>query len=172
LTFLSFDILIISLFDIFIFRHFTFGQSRENLSNGDVTQDPVTISIVAVDFYEKLFEKPDNIIRPHSHTHAPWPVWDNYEETLFPVYLEVIEIINHRNKKKSCDADSLCNYMFSFLPISYWYLLLQTLNWSFLEARLPSAWKDLKMLLLAKKEAIYPPSLTRPISLLDIYFKN
>jgi hypothetical protein len=165
--------LIISLFDIFIFRHFTFGQSRENLSNGDVTQDPVTMSIVAVDFYEKLFEKPDNIIRSHSHTNGPWLVWDNYEEKITPVYLEeVLEIVNHRNKKKSCDADSLCNYMFNFLSISYWCLWLQTFNCSFSEARLPLAWKDLKMLLLAKKEVICPPSLTRPISLLDIYFKN
>ncbi|CAF3328732.1 unnamed protein product [Rotaria sp. Silwood2] len=32
---------------------------------------------------------------------------------------------------------------------------------------LPSAWKDTRMILLAKKDSICPPSLTRPISLLD-----
>jgi len=61
--------------------------------------------------------------------------------------------------------------MFNFLSIQYWCLLLKTLNLSFSEARLPSAWKDMRMLLLAKKEAICPPSATRPISLLDIFLK-
>ena len=61
--------------------------------------------------------------------------------------------------------------MFNFLSPGYWSLLLQVFNHSFQSAVLPKAWKDTRMILLAKKESICPPSLTRPISLIDPFLK-
>ncbi|CAM4848591.1 unnamed protein product, partial [Rotaria magnacalcarata] len=40
------------------------------------------------------------------------------------------------------------------------------------ESVLPSAWKDTRMILLAKTDSICLPSLTRPISLLDSFAEN
>ncbi|CAF4194111.1 unnamed protein product, partial [Rotaria magnacalcarata] len=50
-------------------------------------------------------------------------------------------------------------------------LLLKLYNYSFQNSILPSAWKDTRIILLAKKEHICPPSLTHPISLLDSFQK-
>ncbi|CAF4439069.1 unnamed protein product [Rotaria sp. Silwood2] len=61
--------------------------------------------------------------------------------------------------------------MFTFLDLNYWSLLLKLYNYSFQKSVLPSAWKDTRMILLAKKDSICPPSLTRPISLLDSFQK-
>ena len=141
------------------------------LPDGNVTKDPINMSLMAADYYEKVFEVPENIMRPHPYTDAPWPYWDNYEEKIPAVFLEVLEIVQSLKKKKSCDAHGLCNFMFNFLPIPYWCLLLKTFNWSFEEAYMPAAWKEVRILLLAKKDSICAPSLTRPISLLDIFLK-
>lgn len=61
--------------------------------------------------------------------------------------------------------------MFNFLDLNYWSLLLKLFNHSFLTASMPIAWKDNRMILLAKQESICPPSLTRPISLIDSFLK-
>ena len=61
--------------------------------------------------------------------------------------------------------------MFDFLDLSHWSLLLKLYNFSFRTAILPSAWKDTRMILLAKKESICLPSATRPISLIDSFLK-
>ncbi|CAF1507255.1 unnamed protein product, partial [Rotaria magnacalcarata] len=50
-------------------------------------------------------------------------------------------------------------------------LLLKLYNYSFQNSILPSAWKDTRIILLAKKDHICPPSLTRPICLLDSFQK-
>ena len=93
--------------------------------DGSIIKDPTSMAEVGAEYYEKFFEKSENIVRPHSYTDAPWPDWDNYEEKISEVYLEeVLETVHIRKKKKSCDAHGLCNYMFNFLPISYWCLLL------------------------------------------------
>ena len=130
------------------------------------------MAAAGAEYYEKFFEKPENIVRPHPYTDAPWPDWDNYVEEIPEVYLEeVLETDHIRKKKKSCDAYGLCNYMFNFLPIQYSGLLLKTFNRSFDEAFMPNAWNDIRILLLAKKESLCTPASTRPISSLDIFLK-
>ena len=61
--------------------------------------------------------------------------------------------------------------MFDFLDLSHWSLLLKLYNFSFRTAILPSAWKDTRMILLAKKESICLPSATRLNSLIDSFLK-
>ena len=144
------------------------------LQDGSITKDPISMAAAGAEYYEKFLEKPQNITRPHPYTRTdtPWSDWDNYEENIPTVYLdEVLEVNQTRKKKESCDAHGLCNYLFNFLPIPYWCLLLKTFNRSFEEAYMPDAWKDIRILLLAKKESICAPALTRPISLLDIFLK-
>ena len=61
--------------------------------------------------------------------------------------------------------------MLSFLDQRHWSLFLKLFNHSFKTAFLPKAWKDTRMILLAKKESICLPSLTRPISLIHSFLK-
>ncbi|CAF3368748.1 unnamed protein product, partial [Rotaria socialis] len=83
----------------------------------------------------------------------------------------LINTVLAKKKKKSLDAHGISNYMFNFLDLNYWSLLLKLYNHSFQKSVLPSAWKDTRMILLAKKDSICLPSLTRPISLLDSFQK-
>jgi hypothetical protein len=117
------------------------------------------------------FKKPD-IIRPHPYTDSPLIEFDNAEEIIPEVTIEeLIETIQMKRKKKSVDAHGISNFMFNFLSSSHWSFLLQLYNMSFQKAILPNAWKDTRMILLAKKESICPPASTRPISLLDVFQK-
>ena len=56
-------------------------------------------------------------------------------------------------------------------PPQYWILFVQLFNKSFDSCFLPSSWKDVRIILLAKKESICAVANTRPISLLDIFLK-
>jgi hypothetical protein len=62
--------------------------------------------------------------------------------------------------------------MFNYIAPSNWSALLNLYNLSFQTAILPTAWKDTRIILLAKKESICSPSSTRPISLIDIFLKT
>ena len=43
------------------------------LPDGSITKDPTIMATVGAKYYEKFFEKPENIIRPHPYTDVPWP---------------------------------------------------------------------------------------------------
>ncbi|CAF2006990.1 unnamed protein product [Rotaria magnacalcarata] len=142
------------------------------LPDRSISKNPETMTNIAANYYEDFFKKHENIIKPHPYTDAPWQIWENEDEAIPEVEtLELIDIVNKRSKKRSCDAHGLSNFMFRFLPSSYWSLLKNIYNWSFSTAITPSAWKDVRMLLLAKKDPICTPSATRPISLLDVFLK-
>lgn len=142
------------------------------LPNGSTIKDAQSMATEAVNYYENFFRKHENIIRPHPYTDAPFPLWENFNEEIPQVGIEeVIDIVINRSSKKSCDAHGLCNFMFRFLPLPYWSLLTKIFNLSLSKAIMPTAWKDVRMLLLAKKDSICWPSATRPISLLDIFLK-
>ena len=139
---------------------------------GDAVKDSGRMAEMAADFYENLFRKSDNIVRPHPYVDAPWTEFDNRREPIPDVTLEELrETVQARKKKKSRDANGLCNFMFSFIHQSHWSLLLLLFNRSFSMACMPTAWKDTRILLLAKKESICLPAQTRPISLLDSFQK-
>jgi hypothetical protein len=136
-------------------------------SSGQIIKDSERMCDVAVDYYETFFKKSD-IIRPHPYTDAPPIEFDNNEEIIPEVTLEeLINTIQAKRKKKSLDAQGISNFMFNYLDLSHWSLLVKVFNNSFQNFIFPSVWKETRMILLAKKESICQPSLTRPISLVD-----
>ena len=140
-------------------------------SSGQVIKESERMCEVAADYYEDFFKR-SNIVRPHPYTDSPPIEYDNNKEVIPEVTLdELINTVLAKKKKKSLDAHGISNYMFNFLDLSYWSLLLKLYNLSFQKSILPTAWKDTRIILLAKKESICPPSLTRPISLLDSFQK-
>ena len=134
-------------------------------SSGEIVKDPHKMCDQAADFYENLFRKTDNIIRPHPYVDAALLDYDNKNDPIPEVSIEeLIETVDCMKKKKSLDAHGLSSFMFSFLHDSHWLFLLYLYIFSFSSCVLPRAWKDTRILLLAKKDSVCPPSLTRPIS--------
>ena len=142
------------------------------LPNNEITQDPAVMCEAAADYYEDFFKEPTDIYHPHPYTDAPEVEWENFDETIpIAILNEVLNIVHTHKKKRSCDAHGLSNLMFNALPAAYWSLLLKIFNLSLSKAFVPVKWKETRMLLLAKKDSICKPALTRPISLLDVFLK-
>ncbi|CAF1480874.1 unnamed protein product, partial [Adineta steineri] len=142
------------------------------VSSGAIVNDSIGMCDIAADFYEDFFRRSDNIVRPHPYVDAPLLDFDNKDDPIPEVSLdELLQEVDSLKKKKSLDAHGLSNYMFNFLHSSHWSFLLHLYNLSFSSAILPVAWKDTRILLLAKKDSICSPALTRPISLLDCFQK-
>ncbi|CAF0906163.1 unnamed protein product [Adineta steineri] len=140
-------------------------------SSGKANKDPVLMCEVAADYYENFFRKSE-IIRPHPYTDSPFLHHENVDELIPEVTLEeLIYTVQVKRKKKSVDAHGICNYMFNFLDLTHWSLFLTLFNHSFKNTILPDAWKETRMILIAKKESICSPALTRPISLIDSFLK-
>jgi hypothetical protein len=112
---------------------------------------------LAADFYENFFKKSD-IVRPHPYTDSPLIDYDNVSESIPEVTLdELLLTVQAKRKKKSLDAHGISNFMFNFLDLCHWSLFLKLFNHSFQTAVLPRAWKDTRVILLAKKESICLP---------------
>ncbi|CAF4326339.1 unnamed protein product, partial [Adineta steineri] len=142
------------------------------VSSGAIVNDSIGMCDIAADFYEDFFRRSDNIVRPHPYVDAPLLDFDNKDDPIPEVSLdELLQEVDSIKKKKSLDAHGLSNYMFNSLHSSHWSFLLHLYNLSFSSAVLPVAWKDTRILLLAKKDSICSPALTRPISLLDCFQK-
>ncbi|CAF3804835.1 unnamed protein product [Rotaria sp. Silwood1] len=140
-------------------------------TSGEIIRENEQMCELAADYYESFF-KSSNIIRPHPYTDSPPVMFDNMDNIIPEVTLdELMTSIHSKRKKKSLDAHGIANFMFNFLHFDHWSLLLKLYNYSFQNSILPSAWKDTRIILLAKKEHVCPPSLTRPISLLDSFQK-
>jgi len=139
--------------------------------NGDIVRDNVKMADMAADHYKQLYSAP-NVFRPHPYVDAPPVAWDNEDEPIPPTtFEEVIKVVNSRDKKFSCDAHGLSSFLFKFLPPQYWFLFVQLFNMSFKLGFFPTLWKDVRIILLAKKDPICQVSNTRPISLLDVFLK-
>jgi hypothetical protein len=80
-------------------------------------------------------------------------------------------ILATRKKKRSCDVHGLSPFLLDQIPRHFWHLLVGLYNHSFTTCFFPKKFKEVRMILLAKKEAICPPDQTRPISLLDSFLK-
>ena len=138
---------------------------------GNIIREPEIMCEVAATFYEDFF-KQQEVVRPHPYTDSPLFDFDNEEETIPEVTLEeLLEAVHAKRKEKSLDAHGISNFMFNFLAPSNWSLPLELYNLSFQKAILSVAWKDTRMILLAKKESICARSTTRRISLLDMFQK-
>jgi hypothetical protein len=139
--------------------------------SGQVSFDNGRMCDVAADYYESFFKR-SSIVRPHPYTDSPPLEFDNKDEKIMDVTCEeLINTILLIRKKKSLDAHGISSFMFNHLDRNHWSLFVDLFNLSFHESVLPGAWKETRMILLAKKESICPPSLTRPISLVDFFQK-
>jgi hypothetical protein len=120
-------------------------------------------------YYEKLFEAPV-VVRPHPYVDALPLRWDN-EADLIPwvTYPEVLRVLRTRKKKQSLDIHGLFPMLLNKISRNYWHLLIQLYNYSFTNGYIPKKFKEVRMIPLAKKDAICAPNQTRPISLLDSF---
>ena len=142
------------------------------LPDGRVVRDPALMVEMAANHYEEMLKEPNEFIRPHPLIDNPANDLNPFEEEIPSISIEeTLEVIKKCKKKKSCDAHGLSSYLFNFLPESYWSTMVKIFNNSFATATLPVAWKEARIVILAKKESICAPSETRPISLLDVFLK-
>ena len=142
-----------------------------SLLNGEIVKDPQTMANTAADYYEKLFEAPV-VVRPHPYVDAPPIQWDNMLNPIPPVtYPEVLNLLRTRKKKQSLDIHGLSPLILDKIPRNYWHHLVQLYNFSFTQSYITKKFKEVRMILLAKKNAICTPDQTRPISLLDSFLK-
>ena len=141
------------------------------LPDGEVIKDPQTMANMAAEYYEKLFEAPV-VIRPHPYVDAPPIKWDNDSDMIPRVtYPEILGVLRTRKKKQSLDIHGLSPFILDKIPHNYWHLLVQLYNYSFMNSVIPKKFKEVRMVLLAKKDTICAPDQTRPISLLDSFLK-
>ena len=139
--------------------------------NGVTIKDPQALADKAAEYYEKLFEAPV-VMRPHPYVDAPTTVWDNDDDQIPPTnYQEVLTILRTRKKKQSVDIHGLSPFILDKIPRIYWHLFVQLYNYSFACGHIPKKFKEVRIILLAKKNAICTPIETRPISLLDSFMK-
>ena len=118
-------------------------------SYGESTKDTQIIANLTADYYEQLFEEP-TVIRPHPYVDTLTLDFDN-SSNLIPLvtYPEVLRVLVGREKKRSRDSHQLSPFLLGNI-------------WAFFRSDVQS---------LAKKDAIYTPDLTHPISLLDSFLK-
>ncbi|CAF4597479.1 unnamed protein product, partial [Rotaria sp. Silwood2] len=153
------------------FRHISSSLRGFVTPSGEIMKDPQDMSNIAADYYERLFEAPV-VMRPHPYIDAPPIMWDNASDPIPMVtYPEIINILNSRKKKRSLDIHGLSPLILEKIPRNYWHLLAQLYNYSFTESSIPKKFKEVRMVLLAKKNAVCTPDQTRPISLLDSFLK-
>ncbi|CAF3062969.1 unnamed protein product [Rotaria sp. Silwood2] len=155
-------------------RHFRQVSSslRGFLSpGGEIIKDSQIMANMAADHYERLFEAPV-VIRPHPYVDAPPVQWENAADHIPKVtYPEILNILRSRKKKQSLDIHGLSPFILDKIPQNYWHLLVQLYNYSFTEGYILKKFKEVRMILLAKKNAVCSPDQTRPISLLDSFLK-
>ncbi|CAF3391072.1 unnamed protein product [Rotaria socialis] len=126
---------------------------------------------MAADHYEGLFEAPV-VMRPHPYVDAPLVQWENAADLIPMVtYPEILNILRSRKKKQSLDIHGLSPFILDKIPQNYWHLLVKLYNYSFTEGYILKKFKEVRMILLAKKNAACTPDQTRPISLLDSFLK-
>ncbi|CAF5149268.1 unnamed protein product, partial [Rotaria magnacalcarata] len=155
-------------------RHFRQVSSslRGFLSpSGEIIKDSQIMADMAADHYEGLFETPV-VMRPHPYVDAPPVQWENAAEPIPMVtYPEILNILRSRKKKQSLDIHGLSPFILDKIAQNYWHLLVQLYNYSFTEGYILKKFKEVRMILLAKKDAVCTPDQTRPISLLDSFLK-
>ncbi|CAF4533670.1 unnamed protein product [Rotaria socialis] len=153
------------------FRHVSSSLRGFETPNGEVTKDPQVTANTAADYYEKLFQAPI-VMRPHPYVDTPSTLWENASNGIPCVtYPEIINILRSRKKKQSLDIHGLSPFLLDKIPRHYWFLLAQLYNYSFTESYIVKKFKEVRMVLLAKKSAICVPDQTRPISLLYSFLK-
>ena len=155
-------------------RHFRMVSSSLKgffLPNGETIKEPQLMTDRAADYYETLFKEPV-VIRPHPYVDTSLVHWDNEMEKIpLVTYPEVLGVLRTRKKKQSLDIHGLSPYILDKIPRNYWHMFVNLYNESFSKDYIMRKFKEVRMVLLAKKNAICTPDQTRPISLLDSFLK-
>jgi len=139
--------------------------------SGKVIRDERLMVEAAADYYEQLFKDPE-VYRPHPYVDSQPPTSINDEQQIPPVtYPELIKVLKGKKRKSSCDAHGMSPLLLSHIPNNYWHLIIPLFNLSLSTSYMPAKWKDVRMVILAKKSPICASNETRPISLLDSIFK-
>ncbi|CAF4591552.1 unnamed protein product [Rotaria socialis] len=126
---------------------------------------------MTADHYERLFEAPV-VMRPHPYVDAPPVQWKNAAEPIPMVtYPEIVNILRSKKKEKCLDIHELSPFILDKIPQNYWHLLVQLYHCSFTEGYILKKFKEVRMIFLAKKNAVCSPDQTRSISLLDSFLK-
>ncbi|CAF3066271.1 unnamed protein product [Rotaria socialis] len=137
----------------------------------EIIKDSQIMTNMTADHYERLFEAPV-VIRPHPYVDGPPVQWKNAAEPIPTVtYPEIVNILRSRKKEKCLDIHGLSPFILDKIPQNYWHLLAQLHNYSFTEGYILKKFKEVRMIFLAKKNAVCSPDQTRPISLLDSFLK-
>ncbi|CAF3324358.1 unnamed protein product [Rotaria sp. Silwood2] len=155
-------------------RHFQASSSSLRgflLPGGEIIKDPQAMVDTAATYYETLFEAPV-VVRPHPYVDAPIVEDVNRSEPISIVtYPEVLNVLRSRKKKQSLDIHGLSPFLLDKIPKNYWHIFIKLYNDSFANGYILKKFKEVRMILLAKKNAICAPDQTRPISLLDSFLK-
>ncbi|CAF1593508.1 unnamed protein product, partial [Rotaria magnacalcarata] len=155
-------------------RHFRTTSSSLRgfiLPNDEIIKEPQAMVDTAADYYETLFEAPV-VIRPHPYVDAPNTQCVNVSEPIpLVTYPEVLNVLRTRKKKQSLYIHGLSPFMLDKIPKNYWHLFIKLYNDSFTNGYVLKKFKEARMVLLAKKNAICASDQTRPISLLDSFLK-
>lgn len=139
--------------------------------DGAIVKDPEAMGKMAAEHYTSVFAQPE-VVRPHPYTDSPMLPTSETEGSIPTVSLtELVEVVRKNKQKRSKDAHGISAHSVKFLHESHWDLMLGIYNRSFRDAVLPTAWKDSRILLLAKKNHICEVNQTRAISLLDTFQK-
>lgn len=153
------------------FRSASSGLRGFTLPNGKITKDPAEMVEVAAKHYEVLFDEPV-VVRPHPYVDTEILAFTNHLDAIPHVtYPEVVKVLVGRTKKKSLDCHGVSPMLLGKMPNMYWHLMVKLYNYSFSQLFMPARFKDVRMVLLAKKDPICTPDLTRPIALLDSFLK-
>ena len=123
-------------------------------SDDKIIKDNETMLSMAASHYEELFQESE-VYRPHPYVDGPNVTWDNFEEKISPItFPELLKVVAEVKKKQSTDAHGIFPYMLKFLPNNYFLPILKIFNESFAKFSGSSYRKQMKMELLAKKNAI------------------
>ena len=125
----------------------------------------------AADYYEALFEEPV-VIRPYPYVDTPLVSWDN-EMNRIPLvtYLEVLGVLRTRKEIQSLDIHGLSPNILDKICRNYWYMFVRLYNESFSNGYIVQKFREERMVLLAKENAICTPDQIRAISLLHSFLK-
>ena len=76
-----------------------------------------------------------------------------------------------RKRKKLLDIHGLSSFILNKIPRNCWHLFVKLYNYSFTEGFMLKKFKEVRMILLARRNTICTSDQTRRISLLDSFLK-
>ena len=112
------------------------------------------------------------VIRPHPYVDTSFVPWDSEMDKIpLVTYPEVLGVLRTRKEKQLLDIHGLSPHILDEIPCNYCHMFVCLYNESFSKGYIVRKFKEVRMMLLAKKNAICTPDQTKLISLLDSFLK-